>query len=50
MEPKRQVRTEDHPETRKTEKLDALLREVAEDAHRRGESYPQETRVPEGGE
>ncbi len=50
MEPKRQVRTERHPETEKTEKLDALLKEVAEDAHQRGESYPEETLVPEGGE
>lgn len=50
MEPKRQDRIEDLRQTRKTEKLDALLREIGDDARRRAESYPEDTRVPEGGE
>jgi hypothetical protein len=50
VEPKRQDRIEDLRQTRKTEKLDALLREIGDDARRRAESYPEDTRVPEGGE
>ena len=50
MEPKRKARTENHPATRKTEKLDALLQEIADDARQRAERYPDETLVPEGGE
>lgn len=49
MEPKRQDRTDQQPDP-KTEKLDALLKEVAEDARQRAETYPGETLVPEGGE
>lgn len=45
-----QERTEQHPVTRKIEQLDALLRDVAEDAERRSASYLSESLVPEGGE
>ena len=50
MQPKRQVRTENRPSTRDTEKLETLLQEVATDARERSERYLRETAVPEGGE
>lgn len=41
---------EETPELRKVEKLDALMREIRDDARSRSQSYAKETLVPEGGE
>ena len=38
------------PEARRPDKLRHLLVEIAEDAQGRSESYPVDSRVPEGGE
>ena len=50
MQTQRQVQTEKAPADRKTEKLDALLRDIGDDARSLSESYPKQTVVPEGGE
>jgi hypothetical protein len=44
------ARIEETPALRKVEKLDALLREIGDDARGRSQSYAKQTLVPEGGE
>ena len=44
------ARIEENPVSRKTEKIDTLMRSIRDDARSRSESYPKQTLVPEGGE
>lgn len=46
----RKAQIEETPALRKVEKLDALLRDIRDDARSLSEAYPKQTVVPEGGE
>ncbi len=50
MEAKLKIRNDAQPEQRRTDKVDALLQDIADDARRRSDRYAKETVVPEGGE